>query len=457
MSLKKSIIKNGIAALIQKGIKIAEQLLLIPFFIQYWGAAYYGEWLTLTIIPATLALADIGFGSAAANTFLLKYAAGDKQGAANTAKTGIRVVSLLIIGAIILSAIVVLVLQYLHVFDKSIIPANEAIGAVLILLTARILSFYQVIFEAFFRAARRASISINFQTFIALSNVVAGLIVILSGGKAIDYAIGVLLVIVVLNPIYIFLATRVLGLSKTHKAIVNQKEILPLLKTGFGYFLSPIWQAVYYQGMTFVVRITLGPVAVTIFNTLRTLVRSSSQAFAMAITAVYPDFQFELGAGNKVRAKKIFIGVLILNLIMAFVFIICLGLFGSSLYNWWTNNQLVVPQTLWIFFIVGIFFYAIWFTCSFIFEASNRPYINTVSSLVCSILAIIMSWFLASWIGLIGVAISAFLFDFIMSIYLYNKGKVIIEYSFKQLLDYFLSFIMKIFKRTNKHVKQWGT
>jgi len=38
MSIKKSIIKNGIVALFQKGIKIAEQLLLIPFFYSILGS-----------------------------------------------------------------------------------------------------------------------------------------------------------------------------------------------------------------------------------------------------------------------------------------------------------------------------------------------------------------------------------------------------------------------------------
>jgi hypothetical protein len=104
MSVKKSIFKNGIAAGLQKLIKVAEQLFLIPFFIKYWGAAYYGEWLTLTIIPSFLALSEFGFGSATANTFLIKYASGDKQGAADVSKTGVRIMTYLILGAILVSS-----------------------------------------------------------------------------------------------------------------------------------------------------------------------------------------------------------------------------------------------------------------------------------------------------------------------------------------------------------------
>jgi len=73
---KKNIIKNGLSSFGQKGVRVLEQLFLIPFFITHWGTAYYGEWLTLTIIPSVLAFSDLGLGSAAPNSFVLKYASG---------------------------------------------------------------------------------------------------------------------------------------------------------------------------------------------------------------------------------------------------------------------------------------------------------------------------------------------------------------------------------------------
>lgn len=77
MSLKKNLLKNGLATVFQKLIRVFEQLALVPFFISAWGAAYYGEWLTLTIFPTIIGLSDLGIGSAAANTFVLRYGAKD--------------------------------------------------------------------------------------------------------------------------------------------------------------------------------------------------------------------------------------------------------------------------------------------------------------------------------------------------------------------------------------------
>lgn len=83
MSVVRGIFNNGIANIAQKIVRILDQLLLVPFFLTAWGAEYYGEWLTLSIVPSVLAFSDLGFGSAVSNGFVLAYAAGNKQQAAN--------------------------------------------------------------------------------------------------------------------------------------------------------------------------------------------------------------------------------------------------------------------------------------------------------------------------------------------------------------------------------------
>ena len=422
MSVKKSIIKNGIASIFQKGIKVAEQLLLIPFFIHFWGAEYYGEWITLTIVPSFLALSEFGFGTATANSFLIQYAAGEKEEAANISKTGVVILTYLILGAILVSSSIILILNYFDVFEHSVLPANEAITAIIILLIAKIIGFYQQIFEAYYRAARRASLSINFQTIIAIANIIGGVIVLVSGGRIIAFALVALLVSFIMYPLYIIVAIRTLKLNKECKGKYDSSLVKGLVFIGFGHFLSPIWQAIYYQGSTFVVRILLGPVAVTIFNTVRTLIRSSSQAFAMVITATYPDFQFELNASNQKKAVRIFLHALGLNILIAIAFSLFIALFGNSIYNLWTGKQLYVETSVWLVFTMSIIFYALWFTFSFIFEALNKPYTYTLASLICAIISIMISWGLAQKFNLLGAAIANLCFDVMMCIYLLPKG-----------------------------------
>ena len=97
MSLKRRLLNNGLASIFQKGVRVLEQLFLVPFFISAWGAAYYGEWLTLTIIPSIIGFSGLGFGTAAANSFVLNYASGDKKRAANTSVTGMYIITVMIL------------------------------------------------------------------------------------------------------------------------------------------------------------------------------------------------------------------------------------------------------------------------------------------------------------------------------------------------------------------------
>ncbi|MEP2650898.1 MAG: hypothetical protein ABJH06_02800, partial [Paraglaciecola sp.] len=157
MSSKKNLIKNVLASLFQKGVIVLDKLFLIPFFITYWGVEYYGEWLTLTIVPSILAFSNLGFGTAAANTFVLRYTKGDKQGAANVAKSTLLIITGLVTFGLCLTALVVLTLYYLNVFDKSLLDPEQAMIAVTLLMLSQLINFYQQLFEAYFRAAREAA------------------------------------------------------------------------------------------------------------------------------------------------------------------------------------------------------------------------------------------------------------------------------------------------------------
>lgn len=417
MSFKKNFLKNGIGTFVQKLVRILEQIVLVPFFISSWGAAYYGEWLTLTIIPATLAFSDFGLGSSAANKFILMYASGDKQGAANTSKCGIFIISLSVFFGIFISFISLFVLDYFNVFSKSLISREDAILSVLFLMIARIISFYQQLYEAYFRAARRASMGMNLASLYSLINILIGLLVLLIGKGVVVYALTNLVVALLFNPFYIWKAKQVLGLHKEYSGKIIRSEIKNIATNGLGYLLSPIWQSLYFEGTTFIVRVSLGPIAVTIFNTVRVVTRSVNQVYSMVGGSAFPEFQYEVGLKNMAKARKIFRLTFVLTIILAIFGMIFLYLFGPWFYEIWTQKALNPPATMWNFFIIGIAFNAIWCTSIMTFLAFNLPYKFTIAGLIASVISLICTYFLANSFGLTGVAIGSVILDFILALY----------------------------------------
>lgn len=430
MALKKNLLKNGFATLINKGIKIAEQLLLVPFFITAWGAAYYGEWLTLTIVPSIIAFSDLGFGTAAANSFILKYAGNEKQEAANIAKSGFLAINIIVVFATLLTCLIMIALNYLNVFEKFIIPKQDAILAVIFLMLARVLGFYQPINDAYFRAARKASLSINLQGFYSGLNLVVGLIVLVFfRGGIVIYAFTNLVVAIIFIVFYTLMAKRVLPLSQEYKGVIFKSDIKTIFHKGLGFLLSPIWQAIFFQGSTFVVRIVLGPVAVTVFNTVRTLTRSVNQANAMVIGAVLPELQYEMGAGHFDKARKIFrFGLSVIGMIS----ILGAGFLyfgGTWFYEFWTQKAISLPKMMWNIFIIGIVFNALWWMCSDILIAANKPYEFTIAGVVAAIVAVLISYFLSISFGLTGAAIGSLFLDVFLFIYVLPRSCKLINQS----------------------------
>lgn len=431
MSIKKRVLKNSVASLLDKISKITEQLLLVPFFILYWGVDYYGDWITLTILPTFFALANLGFGTATGNTFVLKYGAEDKKGAANTVKTGLYVMHIGIFFIVLLSIIILEVLSYFDVFSNLKMSAYDAKWSIFFMFASAVATFYLAIFECFYRVAHQAHLGIFLKAIATFIKVGFAIAILFAGAHALEFALLIFIITLITNIIYIYLAVKFLNFKEYEKAKFGKDEALFLFKKGFGYFLSPLWQAIYFQGTTFIIRIVLGPGAVVLFNTLRTLVNSSSQAFNVIVNAIYPEFQLAVAERDSNKAKKLYISLLTINVVMALGASIFLILFGDYIYGWWTHHQINVPTVVWILMVIRIIFYALWYSYSFVFEANNMPYPLTITGVSVAIVSVGVTWICTSLWGIVGGAIGILFFDILMFLILKKLSDSFIRVNLK--------------------------
>ncbi|MGY6648131.1 lipopolysaccharide biosynthesis protein [Wenyingzhuangia sp. IMCC45574] len=392
--------------------------------------------MTLTIIPSVFAFSDLGFGSAAANSFVLAYASGDKQKAANIRKSGLKIISKMLIIAITLSVLVLCVLGYNDVFEKSLINAFDATVAVSVLILARFLNFYIQLIDSLYIAARKASLSINLKTVKSLLSVISGMLVLLLGYGVIAFSLSQLVVIILFNLFYWYKGSKLLDFGNV-EGVVDNVETKNITKKGLGYMLFPGWQAIYFQGTTFVIRIVLGPEAVAVFNTVRTLSRSVNQVLNIVSSSIFPELQFEIGAGNKSKATKIYSFCMIFSLLLAFLGVLFLAFFGIWFYGVWTQKQLYLEPTIWYVFLVGILFNAIWWSSEPVFRAKNEPYQFAIAGIVSAIISVVMTYFFALNLNLLGAAIGSVTLDVLMAVMIIPKSLKLMKMSLK---DIFISF-----------------
>jgi O-antigen/teichoic acid export membrane protein len=268
---------------------------------------------------------------------------------------------------------------------------------------------------------------------------IGSLVVLLSGGGIVLFSLTTLIITVAYVITYGVIAHKVLQESKEFKGQVLLADIKAIFHKGFGYLLSPVWQAVFFQGTTFVVRIVLGPVAVTVFNTVRTLTRAVNQANAMVISSVLPELQFEIGAGNLPQARKIFrFGLMIITLI-ALAGMIFLFFGGPWFYEIWTRKALNPPAMMWNIFIVGILFSGIWWMSSDVLIAANKPYEFTIAGTIVAAIAVLASYVLSIHFGLTGAAIGSLILDVLLFVYVLPRSCKLIEQQLGSLIRDFFS------------------
>lgn len=412
MSTRKNIALNGIASIASKTVRIADQLLLVPFFLSAWGASYYGEWLTLTTLPSILGFLDLGFGTSAGNAFILAYSGGNYQQAANIYKTGFRVITCAVLLCVTASIVVMLAIDQSGLLSKSLIQPEDAVWAFVLLTASRITGFYNQLYEAMYRCKHRAATSTNYLTIEGLARVGVGIGVLTMGYGVVAFALGNLIVAVVFNIVYALLGLRVLG--PLPQGVYDKSIAASVCKKGLGYMGSPVWQAIYFQGTTFVVRFVLGAETVAIFNTVRTLCRSINQMFSIVYASILPELQVAYGGGDMAKCRKIFTYSMRMVMLVAFVGILFLFAFGRPLYAWWTHGQLCVPTAVWYVFMASIAFNAIWWTASCIFYVINEPYRFAIYGVTSAVASILLSYLLAVLWGLNGVAVGYSMMDVLM-------------------------------------------
>lgn len=423
--LARGIIGNGLAQITMKVIHALDQLLLIPFFLTAWGATYYGEWVTLSIIPAVLGFSDLGIGSAASNSFVLAYVSGKKQQAANLRKSGLVIISGTILLGVILTIAFLFVVNQFDLFDKIVIPANDAIIAVILMMIAKLFTFYHHLIGGFFRAARKSVLGNFIHSGYFASNLLFGFIALLMGCNVVGYAFSQLIVSMLFTALFLIVGNRAIEL-KEYKGHVIVSDIKIIISKGLGYMMNMVWQSIYFQGSTFVVRLTLGPESVAVFNTMRTACRSVSQIFNVINGSVYPELQYEYGMGNMYVVQRLFRTSILISFLVGIGGALLLSVFGMDIYNWWTQNSLLVSNEIWYIFIIGIVFNGVWWTCIVAYSVTNNPYNFSIPSTIVAIISVGVSYVLSEYFGLLGAVLGIVLFDVIMMFYILpNSSKLL--------------------------------
>lgn len=428
MEVKRNIYKNFIAGLFGKFGQVGIRLIQVPILINYLGVEQYGTWILLSSIPSWLSISNLGFGTVAGNDAAIAAGENNQEKIDEIySSTMIAVVAIVIVLSFICT-LAISFIDWIVLLEKSNLHVIEIKGVLLALSFTVLIGFIPQVEAIKYRVENK-----NYRS-IWLSNsrpwidfLLLWLVIHLDGGM-VGIAVAGLIGIIIYS-LSIFVDTK-----KNCKYIPMSKRKVSkyytkyLVKKGLIFQAFPMGHAIQNQGYIMVVNYLLGPVAVTLFTTLRTFVRSANQVMELINQSVWPEISFLLGAKRMREARDVHDKSVKISGIAALGIVLVLLSFGPFLYSFWLGKAVEVKYELLIWFILPIPLTAWWFTSSVVLMASNLYEDYALRYVLVCTLSLLVALGLGYKYGMPGIAISLVVVDILMVWYIREASLRILHY-----------------------------
>lgn len=429
MSVKRHLILNGAATVFQQIVLAGRQLIVVPFFIYAWGVETYGEWLTLSAVPMALALCDLGLGTAAANSFVHFHAQGKIESAARAMRTGLALVGLATIFGALLACLLLAALLQSDALAQLSVSKESAVAVVTILLFARLAGLARPLNTAWFRAARQAHIATQLTTYFELVRTASTVMMLSAGMGMISISICDLAVSILSVTFMHKKGQCLLPEVRPGQAQIRRREVREYFVKGLAFMMSPIRWAISNQGTLLVTRVLLGPEAVALVSTLRTIINSLSQLYGSINATIFPELQRAIATEQMDMARRVYRLGLATSVASSSVGCIFLLTVGPPIYSHWTSGKLTPPPHAWLILIVSIFIHAFWRTAGATFAAANRPEPYAIAGIVAASLGVISSALLAGPLDIAGIFAGILIMEVTMAAYVVPTSCAMIHQS----------------------------
>ena len=397
-------------------LQIAIQIISVPLLSTVWGLKNYGVWLLLSTVPAYLAMADLGFASAAGNDIAARVSRGDREGAHSIFLNTRLVVMLL--GAILVMAGWSLIALIPHSMLKTVSVATQghARATVGLFLLYGVLALQNSVSFAGFNATRGYMVGSGMYVGITAAEAFGVFAVVLAGGGLFHAAMW-------------YCAARLLGSFALMLALRRHAPWLTRITAGlrlsvmkslmgpaFAIMALPGAQALVLQGTVLAVGAVTGAAAVPVFTVVRTFSRIPIQLITVLNHASMPEFTRSRANDDKLSGAQIIVINLLLAALVAVPAVLLMNLYGRFVILQWSRHAVIVPHLLMFFMSLSMLVNCCWWPMANLVLAINRHASYTYLYLAGSICSVFASLGLARAWGPSGAAMSLLVLDIVMAV-----------------------------------------
>jgi O-antigen/teichoic acid export membrane protein len=205
-------------------------------------------------------------------------------------------------------------------------------------------------------------------------------------------------------------------------------ELRRLVRPALANIAFPFACALNIQGMVIAVGAVLGPVAVVVFSTLRTLTRLALQMVLAVSNATEPELATAYGTRDRALLQSLFVHVLRSALWLALVVAACLALFGSFILDVWTQGRVAMEPWLFAGLLVSAVASTLWFSSLTVLKAANCHLRATLVFALASAGAVAVAVLLLTWTAeLASVALALLLMDSVVILYSFDAAVQLLD------------------------------
>jgi O-antigen/teichoic acid export membrane protein len=416
-STKRRLLLGFIVNWIGKLASTIIQLVQVPVFLHFWNTPLFGEWLILNSVPAYLSFSSIGFGNVAGNEMTMLVARKDHEAALRVFQSCWWLIVLICAAVVVLLTGALYFLPAAHLLKLTHISESDTKWIIFYLGLAVLFSQLEQLLQSAYRCVGRYPYGTALKTilsFIAFAGTIAA--VALGYGPRVTALVFAAINIAGTILLCLFVRHDIAWIKFGWK-YATFSEIRRLAPLAIAFMGFPAGNAFNLSGTLLAVGYALGPVAVVVFGTARTVSRVALQMVQMINSTFEPEMSIAYGAANYDLTRTLLRRACQLALFVAVVIVLIMMTFGPWFLTHWTGGHVPPSHTLLAILLMVVIFYALWSTSASLMTSTNQHQRLASYYVLGTALTCVACYFFARAFGLYGAAASLLISEAVMNIY----------------------------------------
>jgi O-antigen/teichoic acid export membrane protein len=379
-------------------IAVGIQLASLPLFLTVWNASTYGMWLLIAALPAYVAMADVGMVTAAGNRMTMAIAAGDTA-LANRVFQSAQAFMMIVCAPL---AIVALPAIWWSPWPSDA-TADQRV-ALVALTTGVLMTFAGGLSEQVFKATHRYALGTTLSNLTRLAEWAGWMVGLMLVGSFSAVAIGGLVFRAVGTVLSMAMARSGYSGMAWGTRTATAESVRQMIRPATAFMAFPLANALSFQGVTLLVGVFFGPVAVAVFSTYRTVARTTVQITAMFSHSLWPEFAHLFGGGSMAKLRQLVLHSAWLSAVQ--VLLLCGVMYAVTpwLLQVWTHGKIPFDPIPFGLLTVYASICGIWHVPRVLLMSTNQHGALALWAVLTGALCVALTAWIAPHWGLAGIA-----------------------------------------------------